>query len=390
MEVISVIIPVFNSVQYLQQCMDSVVNQTYKNLEIICIDGGSTDGSLEILQNYADKDSRIEIICNQNDGLSQARKDGLVRATGKYISHIDSDDWLDPTMYEKMIYFAEKYDVDAVGCNYYDVKGKTIYPAICLEEELLDNSSENKMIYKKIYDIDKTKNILNWTFWTYLIKKEVIYPYQMSLKEKLVCCEDVVCIWSFLAEAKKIYILNEKLYYYRTRVRTAENRLDPHYLIDVLNGYNILLNNIRENKHREYLENVFKYAFFDITISETLRFFMKESGQFHMFPYEIVPQNSKIVLYGAGLMGKSYYKQIKENSYCDLVLWVDKEYADISDEMYQVSSPDEIENCKFDFILIAARHIKTAESIKEYLIQNKHVKSDKILLKMPKQLSRYI
>ena len=97
MEVISVIIPVFNSVQYLQQCMDSVVNQTYKNLEIICIDGGSTDGSLEILQNYADKDSRIEIICNQNDGLSQARKDGLVRATGKYISHIDSDDWLDPT-----------------------------------------------------------------------------------------------------------------------------------------------------------------------------------------------------------------------------------------------------------------------------------------------------
>ena len=149
METISVVIPIYNAAQYLKQCMESVVNQTYKKLEIICVDGGSTDGSLEILEEYQAKDCRVTIVRNQRDSVSQARKDGLNHATGKYVSHIDSDDWLDVMMYEKMIKVAEQYDVDAVVCNYYDVKGSIKYPAISLEEELLDNSTENKMIIEK-------------------------------------------------------------------------------------------------------------------------------------------------------------------------------------------------------------------------------------------------
>ena len=98
---VSVVIPVYNVEDYLRDCLDSIVNQTLKDIEIICINDGSTDNSLEILEHYKSKDERIKVISQENGGISAARNKGIDLASGDYISFIDSDDYIDNNFYEK-------------------------------------------------------------------------------------------------------------------------------------------------------------------------------------------------------------------------------------------------------------------------------------------------
>ena len=111
---ISVIVPVYNVEKYLRRCLDSIINQTYENLEIICVNDGSTDKSLFILEEYAARDSRINIISQENQGLSEARNRGLRCARGEYVSFIDSDDWIDGYYYESMVTKIYSDNVDIV------------------------------------------------------------------------------------------------------------------------------------------------------------------------------------------------------------------------------------------------------------------------------------
>ena len=114
---ISVIVPIYNVEQYLRKCIDSIINQTYKNLEIILVDDGSWDNSPRICDEYAKRDNRIKVIHKKNGGLADARNTGLKMITGNYISFIDSDDYIEKTMYEKMIKVILKYNADIIECN---------------------------------------------------------------------------------------------------------------------------------------------------------------------------------------------------------------------------------------------------------------------------------
>lgn len=108
---ISIIVPAFNAEKYLPQCIDSLVNQTYKDIEIICVNDGSTDHSLEILKQYAEKDERIRIICQENQGLSEARNAGIANARGEWMMFVDSDDWLELDCCEKLLNEADGNDL---------------------------------------------------------------------------------------------------------------------------------------------------------------------------------------------------------------------------------------------------------------------------------------
>lgn len=114
---ISVIIPVYGVEKYIAQCLESVINQTYKNLEIIVVNDGTKDRSAEIAKKYAAQDSRIKVYDFENGGISVARNRGLEIATGDYISYIDSDDWLDKRMYETLLKSAIQNNADMVKCG---------------------------------------------------------------------------------------------------------------------------------------------------------------------------------------------------------------------------------------------------------------------------------
>ena len=115
---ISIIIPVYKVEQYLPECLDSVINQTYKNLEIICVDDGSPDNSGKILDEYASKDNRIKVIHKENGGVSSARNAGLDIATGDWISFVDADDYIASDFYDKLIGSSKDGEADVVQCGY--------------------------------------------------------------------------------------------------------------------------------------------------------------------------------------------------------------------------------------------------------------------------------
>lgn len=124
---VSVIIPVYNTAKYLPKCLDSVINQTYQNLEIITVNDGSTDNSKAILENYTQKDPRLKIITQKNQGLSAARNAGLKIASGNFVTFVDSDDFIKSKMIEKMLGALEKSDADVAVCSFKEIfPNKTI------------------------------------------------------------------------------------------------------------------------------------------------------------------------------------------------------------------------------------------------------------------------
>lgn len=142
---ISVIIPVYNVEEYLERCLNSVVNQTFKDLEIICVNDGSTDSSGEILQKFARKDARIKIIKRPNGGLSAARNTGLEVMSGEYFAFLDSDDWIDLNFYEKLYEKAKEFDADIAMTDFIR-KGKNKHKIrLNLNEEKLYTTIENKI-----------------------------------------------------------------------------------------------------------------------------------------------------------------------------------------------------------------------------------------------------
>ena len=118
-EKVSVIVPVFNVEKYLRQCLDSILQQTYQNLEIIIINDGSTDGSDAICREYAGKDSRISYFAKENTGISDTRNVGIRQATGEYVTFVDSDDWVEHTYVEELHDKLKAYDADIAITNYY-------------------------------------------------------------------------------------------------------------------------------------------------------------------------------------------------------------------------------------------------------------------------------
>lgn len=135
---ISIIVPIYNVEKYVRQCIESIINQTYKNLQIILVDDGSTDTSGLICDEYASIDDRIEVIHKKNGGLVTARKIGLQKAKGEYIGFVDGDDYIDDNMYESLLGYILKKDVDMVHTGYWYEKEIPLIVILTLRQVLLN------------------------------------------------------------------------------------------------------------------------------------------------------------------------------------------------------------------------------------------------------------
>lgn len=187
---ISVIIPVYNVENYLKKCLESVINQTYKNLEIILINDGSNDNSKDICDEYSQKDSRIIVVHKHNEGVSVARNTGLDIAKGEYIGFLDADDYIEEDMYEFLLDNAIKDNADISSCSYNKVFSDRIEEGIGFNKYLILDSSEA---------IEKTinKDILFPSVWLKLFKKECIknvrFDPTIKISEDYLFCFNAAC-----------------------------------------------------------------------------------------------------------------------------------------------------------------------------------------------------
>ncbi|MCM1235869.1 MAG: glycosyltransferase [Ruminococcus flavefaciens] len=190
-ELISVIIPCFNVEKYIDRCMESVLNQTYRNLEIILVDDGSTDSTGEICERYSQTDTRVKVVHKKNGGLSSARNKGLEVALGTYIGFVDSDDWIEPDFYSYLYDLITRYQSDIAQCAYFLTDGNELRPVIVEEikkvsrDELMDfffrakGEVSNYSVWNRLYKHEVVKGI---TFPNGYVNEDVYYSYFIFLK----------------------------------------------------------------------------------------------------------------------------------------------------------------------------------------------------------------
>ena len=230
---VTIIVPVYNVEKFLWKCLDSLINQTYKNLEIILIDDGSTDNSGKICDEFANVDNRIIVIHQINAGISIARNVGLDKMTGSYVTFVDSDDYLDLDAIEKFLTISTKEAADIVCCE----------AIIIFKDRIIHNSNKEnekystELIKEKIL-LDQLGNHAITKFYKSELWKSIRFP------KKLVY-EDFYTIPSVCVNAKKIVYKCEPLYYY--------NRINPNSLSSLWNDFNAWH---RYSKFKGYCEHL--------------------------------------------------------------------------------------------------------------------------------------
>ncbi len=208
---ISVIVPIYNVENYLNRCVDSILNSTYKNLEIILVDDGSTDNCSKICDDYLKKDSRIQVVHKKNGGLSDARNKGLDLATGEYISFIDSDDCINKNMLSYLMKILLKNSCDIAVCDF-----SIFYDKFPNDVMLLNDSDDYKILSSKkalsllLYGSESHGDYA----WNKLYKKKLFDDIRYPVGKKM---EDIGTTYKLYYKADRIVISNKKLYYYFQR-----------------------------------------------------------------------------------------------------------------------------------------------------------------------------
>lgn len=226
MELISVIVPVYNVESYVAECIESIQNQTYMNLEIILVNDGSTDASGDICDQYAAYDERIQVIHKENAGVSAARNTGIESANGDYIGFVDSDDYIAPTMYEDMLKLMVEHDLDIIECTAFRNNGDTNIEGC--NDGSLEIFNRDEALKMAMYDCFVA-------VWSQLYKRRVISDVRFPVGRKF---EDSAVSYLFIANTKRVGHINRCLYYYRLNPNsTTQTSFDAKSRWDFVLGY---------------------------------------------------------------------------------------------------------------------------------------------------------
>lgn len=255
MKKISVIVPIYNEEKHLEECLDSILTQNLTDIEIILVDDGSTDASPNLIKKYQQSDSRIVAIHKENGGLSSARNTGLDIATGKYISFVDSDDWVEPNFLESMYDLAERNSSELVISNYNKIfSDKTLNNCLELADETF---SLNKLGLDEYFYSYFFPYIHGHEAWNKLYLNEVIKKHSLRFeKNNIVFSEDQLFNLYYLCHIDTISSVNISLYQYRQHDDSIMHRNKPEITQRFMNLTSYYIRYIeRQNLYKE-LENV--------------------------------------------------------------------------------------------------------------------------------------
>ena len=263
---ISVIIPIYNVEPYLRQCLDSVVNQTYRNLEIILIDDGSPDNCGAICDEYAQKDDRIVVIHKQNGGVGAARNDGIERTTGEWVTFVDPDDWCDVDFYERLFSAMSDQKVDIIcSGGYFGVYGNTkIEYCAFTKNTLLDGKEQTDLLMAKTLigncgDTESKHTPDIGPVWNKLYKRSFLLQNQLIFDTTLHPLDDV--LFNFLAfnKAERVAVCSCIGYYYRKQVVTsATTRFNPRMPSMYVTLFNSLSHCMRHGEPNELIQDAIR------------------------------------------------------------------------------------------------------------------------------------
>ena len=360
---LSVIVPIYNSEKYLSRCIESILSQTYTNLEVILVDDGSTDGSLFICEEYQAKDSRIKLIHQENRGSVSARKAGISLATAEYVIHVDSDDWIEKNMYENMMGYVVTTGADIVvsGCirdygNHVVVENGGISEGYYAGDDLREKVFQNLVSTENFYCDNVTALLVNK-----LCKRRLLAEYELKVDERITLGDDLACSYPCILSANSIYFHQRSYYHYCMH----EDSLCSKKAIDSWKSLEVLFHNLKMEmaKHVESVPNILEQ--FEIVrcyytlLKHPEKIVKRKDNQ--LIPFGEVRQKEKVIVYGAGRFGCELIELIKEKKLCEIVGWVDKKQSALTLPI------EKIDSFVYDKIIIAVLRGNVVEEIRREL-----------------------
>ena len=357
---ISIIVPIYNVDPYLYQCVNSIVNQSKKNIEIILVNDASTDHSLHICEYFRKNDNRVIIINKKkNEGLVSARKTGVQHTTGIYVMYVDADDWISIDYLERMYSLVEKYNVEAILPSHIrEFLGNEKIIKNKLKSGLYDTRKIQTIVLPNMLSYGKffSHGITSYS-WGKLFLRKKLLEFQSRIPEDIIMGEDAALTFSILPQLKSIYISDIAGYYYRQR---------PGSIVKEVNDYKIEANKLSslfqflrqtlfdyplEYNFEEQLAN-YVYALSLMRVGSQIS--KDNNSMSELLHHQNFKKNIKLCIYSSGSFGQNIFKNLKESNFCEVVGWVDEDYKESQMCGLGVSSVNEILNIDFDCVFIAA------------------------------------
>lgn len=380
---LSVIVPVYNAQDTLKRCMESILNQTYQQFEVILVDDGSADKSGALCDGYQRIDSRVMVVHTTNSGPFQARKLGANRASGRILTFSDADDCLEETAFETAMRLFCRYHPDILAYTYDCGKGKVEKQ---LYEERLYRKEEirNEIIPGMMYDSAYGGRRMNPSLCCKLMKKELFTKVTESIKDRITLGEDALVTYPAVCLAESIFICNKALYHYSLNDSSCTHSYPLERIVEVKafqNNMTRLFNEMGILDQMGYQIENYVRSFLAMMVRNW--YGIELSPMLFAFPYNLVPKGTRVMIYGAGNVGKSYVNALKLTDYAEIAGWTDKKYDSIKEyHGVHLTSPEQIKETEFDLLLIAALDEAVSEEIMENLAAM-GIPEDKIICTKP-------
>lgn len=371
---VSVIVPVYNVVDYIEKCISSIRNQSHRNLQIILVDDGSTDGSGTICDEYQKWDKRIMVIHKPNGGLVSARKAGLLAAEGEYVLNIDADDWIEPDMVETLLTAALVNEVDIVcSAHFLEMghKSKKIINGLCVGKYHTKDIRSYLLYNGTFFQFNVTAFI-----WSKLFKRNILEKTQYPVDEVISFGEDVVVTFPSLLYAQSIYITDYAGYHYVQREGSITNRNDKNELQRDMALVHYLYKFFSAQEDADVLlKQLNQYAKLMLLLRQLDWFDKKETSRI-LTPFGGIPANSRVVIYGAGKLGQNVYQYLNTIQNIQIVGWLDQSYCMYWEIGYEVYDPDSFDftGDSYDYIIVSVSEEPIVDAIVQYLVKRGAVK----------------
>ncbi|MBN1183737.1 MAG: glycosyltransferase [Bacteroidales bacterium] len=428
---ISVIIPVYNAQNYVRKCIESVLYQPMKDIEIICVNSGSTDNSSDILDEYSRHYQQIKVIHENYQHLGPSRNSGMNIASGEYIHFLDADDFLVKNAYEAVYDEAKRLNADILKFRVHTMDALT---GQIVHDTIYNLSQISKGYFGKVIDFLNypeafTPRGISYPPWNSLFKRSFFSDNKIQF-DGMHSFEDITFYYMVLLNAKRVVYSDDYVLTYRKNNPTSlvsgclnyfeclfevyrfldeRTRFLPHSLRYLILGIELKTmfywyihsresgqnwEYIRSETHR-FIDKINSNDFIEIILTERWNCYyrknmsassqpllkslntaddrisiLKQAYYEQHFPLNLVERESKIAIYGAGGYGKIAVAIMDEMDYGKPYIWVDRNYKLISDDNHEISSPTEIKKNNFDFVVIAIEDKGIIKDVHEFLLNN--------------------
>lgn len=409
---LSIIVPVYNAETYIGQCIESIMRQKTEDMEVILIDDGSTDSSGELCDRYAaqhadgsrvQSDDRyvgqyadkyagkytiqygqIRVIHQENRGVLESRKRGVEAAKGEYVTFVDSDDWIEEGLLKEFIQAAETTDdIDLVVSGLTCDKGRLSFRKCGSLQPGTYHVTEDHISERMLYDWTAGEMGLAGYACGKLFRRDLLADVIKGVDQGIVHGEDYAWFFSFVPLARKIVVTDCFLYHYRMHEKSTSTSFNMESFTQLLALKNYFDKQVKEQRIGDKNQAGVNQLVWGGLMHALREVYGLSVG--YIFPYELVKAGSKVVIYGAGVVGRCYYNCLKSGSYAEVAALVDKNWSGMADTAYEVYPPDRILEIPYDVVIIAVEPEELYRNIRDEL-KELGVEDEKIIWKKPRIL----